>query len=611
MNEQSASATPRVMELCRGFLKSLGQTVKLVSLYSMGHPVPASSQQESWQLLHELFSESGWPEISFSLVAGRWLVNGQLAADSAQAYELLALAFRAHALHSVTFRPECRLYELSALCELASTPANRAYQTNADDFLKERGVRHVSANVEEFVKARRVTLPASPLMRSPRATAPAPRAVPEPGAPPPQASEPARAEPVKTMLGFGSFIKNLVDKAVADPQERAQIYAEALKHVEQALARRGSEASHKLLLEKQHVVNERVRAESVMTTVAQGKVIVDQEGRVLMMDPAAEEIVGRSFSAVAGKKILEELDSLEHGDKFVVLAKELVVPENRPVSEEMLHAGASEVMDAFRQSVAVVHDEQGRVVGTYAVLPHAAKFRETQKMQQEFMDNITHDLKAPLTSICSALEVLNDTLRPKLRGEEADFLDICVRNSGTLRQMIDELLDFSKASSGRMTVRPEKTPLEPLLRECAQVLLPWARSKKIALEVAPDPESKALPPVLADRRRVLQVLNNLVSNAIKFTPEGGSVALSAAPGGDERPGTVVVKIRDTGCGISPEDRKRLFERFAQGQAERREGVGLGLAIARELILQHRGELWVDSEIGRGSTFSFTLPQGAS
>ena len=592
MNDQTTPVSPRVMELCRDFLKSFGQTVKLVSLYSAGHPVPASSQRESWQLLHEIFSESGWPEIGFALVAGRWLVNGQVAADTAQAYELLAIAFRAHALHSVTFRPECRLYELSALCELASTAPNRAYQTNAEDFLKERGVRHVSANVEEFMKARRVTLPASPL-------APAPP--PAPKAPPPERAP-------KPALGFGSFIKTLVDKAVADPKERAEIYAEALRHVEAALARHTSEASHKLLLEKQTVVNERVRAESVLTTVAQGKVIVDQEGRVLMMDPAAEEIVGHPFSAVAGKKILEGLEGVDGSDKFVVLAKELVIPENRPVSEEVSHAGGADAMTAFRQSVAVVHDERGRVVGTYAVLPHAAKFRETQKMQEEFIANITHDLKAPLTSICSALEVLNDRLRPKLKGEEADFLDICVRNSGTLRQMIDELLDFSKVSSGRMTVHPEKTPLEPLLRECAQVLMPWARSKKVVLEVEPDPAGKGLPQVLADRRRVLQVLNNLASNAIKFTPAGGRVTLAASPGGDERPGTVVVRVRDTGCGIAPRDRARLFERFTQGQAERREGVGLGLAIARELIAQHRGELWVDSELGQGSTFSFTLPQ---
>ncbi|MFI5360941.1 MAG: sensor histidine kinase [Elusimicrobiota bacterium] len=609
MNE-APPVSPRVMESCRRFLRSFGQAVKLVSLYSVGHPVPASSQQESWQLLHEIFSESGWPEINFALVAGRWLVNGRLAADSAQAYELLAIAFRGHALHSITFRPECRLYEFSALCELASTPPNRAYQTNADDFLKERGVRHVSANVEEFMKARRVTLPASPISQSPLSSlqtlksAPpaAPAAAPAPKTPPPDAGAAGPPAPQKPAQGFGSFIKSLVEKTIADPQERAQVYAEALSHVEQALARHASEASHKLMLERQGFVNERVRVESVLTTVGEGKVIVDQEGRVLMMDPVAEDIAGHPFSAMAGKKILE---GLKNDDQFVVMAEELVIPENRPVSEATQTAGGAEAMDAFRKSVAVVHDERGRVVGTYAVLPHAAKFREAQRLQEEFLANITHDLKAPLTSICSALEVLNDKARSRLEGEEGEFLDICVRNSRSLRQMIDELLDFSKINSGRMAVHPERTAIEPLLKECAQALMPWARSKRISLEVAAAPAP--LPPVLADRRRALQVINNLVSNAIKFTSEEGRVSLSAVRGDGVRAGTVVVSVKDDGCGISAEDQKRIFTRFSQGRTERREGVGLGLAIARELVSQHRGELWVESEPGRGAAFSFTLP----
>lgn len=610
MSDSPTSVSPRVMDSCRAFLKSFGQTVKLVSLYSVGHPVPASSQQESWHLLHEIFSESGWPEVGFALVAGRWLVNGQVAADSAQAYELLAIAFRVHALHSVTFTPECRLYEFSALCELCSTPPNRAYQTSAEDFLKERGARHISANVEEFMKARRVSLAASPLASGPRAALrtpppPTPPPAPEPSVEPAAATEPAPEQPaLRPAQGFGSFIKALVDKSISDPQERAQVYAEALRHVEQALARHASEASHKLMLEKQAFVNERVRVESVLTTVGQGKVIVDQEGRILMMDPVAEEIVGHPFSAVAGKKLL---DGLKNDDEFVVMAKELVTPENRPISEETKTAGGAEAINAFRKSVAVVHDERGRVVGTYAVLPHAAKFREIQRQQEEFLANITHDLKAPLTSICSALEVLNDKARERLAGEEVDFLDICVRNSRTLRQMIDELLDFSKISTGHMAVHPERAPLEPLLRECVQALVPWARSKRIALEVGDAEALAALPEVLADRRRTLQILNNLVSNAIKFTPEDGRVELTASLGSPERPGTAVVRIADTGCGIPFEDQKRLFQRFAQGKTERREGVGLGLAIARELVEQHRGELWVESQPGRGATFFFTLP----
>ncbi|MDE2491672.1 MAG: PAS domain-containing sensor histidine kinase, partial [Elusimicrobia bacterium] len=441
---------------------------------------------------------------------------------------------------------------------------------------------------------------------------PPPPPAPPPAAAPPKAETPLRAEKAPKpetppAAGFGTFIKTLVERSVSDPNERAQIYADAVRHVERAIARHVSEATHRLLLEKQGVVNERVRTEDVLTAVAEGRMVVDQEGRVLMMDPAAEEIVGLPFSALAGRKITEEIGD---GDQFLTLAKDLVLPENRPISHEVRTAGGDEAREAFRQSVAVVHDERGRIVGTYAVLPHAAKLRETQRLQEEFVANVTHDLKAPLASICSALEVLSERLGGRLRGEDGEFLDICVRNSRTLRQMIDELLDFSKISSGRMTVRPERTPPEALLRDALSALLPWARSKRIALEVESPEALAALPPVLADRGRILQVLSNLISNAIKFTPEDGRVSLSAEPGGAERPGSVVFRVRDTGCGISVEDRARIFERFTQGRTERREGVGLGLTIARELVAQHRGELWVDSEVGKGSTFSFTLPAAA-
>jgi signal transduction histidine kinase len=208
--------------------------------------------------------------------------------------------------------------------------------------------------------------------------------------------------------------------------------------------------------------------------------------------------------------------------------------------------------------------------------------------------------------VCSALEVLVARLGGRLEKEEADFLDICVRNSRTLRQMIDELLDFSKIRSGRMSVHPERLAVEPALRDCVTSLLPWARSKRVALDIEPLPAG--LPPVLADRGRLLQILNNLVSNAIKFTPEDGRVTLAARPGAPERPGHVVLSVVDTGCGVTPEDRKRIFERFGQGQSARREGVGLGLTIVRDLVEQHRGELWLESEPGKGAKFSFSLPR---
>jgi signal transduction histidine kinase len=157
-----------------------------------------------------------------------------------------------------------------------------------------------------------------------------------------------------------------------------------------------------------------------------------------------------------------------------------------------------------------------------------------------------------------------------------------------------------------MAVSPVPCEPGPILAEAVEALRPLAQSRSLTLSAAGDGPS--LPRVLADRARVIQVLANLVSNAVKFTPEGGSITLSARDGGAQRPGTVVVSVRDTGCGVAPGDQERIFEKFAQAAGQgRREGVGLGLSIVKELVTRHRGELWLESEPGKGSTFSFSLP----
>lgn len=585
----------RALELSRKFLQAFAQTVKLVSLYKTDHPVPKASAAEAWHALHDIFSETGWSEATFGLNAGRWMLNETVLADSARTYELLAIVFRTHVLQSITFLSEAKLFEFAALCELASTPPNRAYDNDASEFLKERGVKNIRVNVEEFVRKRRVKPAATPMIESPVRQALA-RAEP-PAAP---------AQPLSPAHGFGGFIKNLIDQNVSDPEERAKVYTEAVRLVEQALARHVSEATHKLLLEKQGILNERMRAEHVLAKVADGKMIVDKEGRVLMMDPTAEEIVGRQFVDLAGKPIME---SLKTEDQMVALAKDLVIPENRPVSDEVQVGGGDEVAAAFRQSLALVQDEHGRLVGTYAVLPYVAKYREAMRLQEEFITKITHDLKAPLASICSSLEIISSKLKPKLSSEEAGFLDISLRNSRTLSQMIGEILDFSKIKSGRMTLAPVPTAIETTIREAIEALTPWATTKGLALEFR-DPEGAArLPDVNADHNRVVQIINNLISNSIKFTEAGGKVTLDAALGTEADTGFVVVTVSDTGCGIAQPDQKRIFEKFIQVSAPgvRREGVGLGLSIVKELVTRHKGRLWLESEVGKGTSFHFSLP----
>jgi signal transduction histidine kinase len=147
------------------------------------------------------------------------------------------------------------------------------------------------------------------------------------------------------------------------------------------------------------------------------------------------------------------------------------------------------------------------------------------------------------------------------------------------------------------------------VRESVESLRPWAQSRKLTLRAVAGGGQDRLPPVLADAPRVVQILNNLISNAIKCTPEGGSIVVRAALGTGEESGMVVVSVSDTGCGIPEPDQKRLFEKFVQVSSDgrRREGTGLGLAIVRELLERHGGKVRLESTVGRGSTFFFTLP----
>lgn len=576
---------------CRELLKCMAQAAKLTGLYAQGHPVPASAVEEAGRLLKRFFVQTQWAEITIGLQDGRWIINEAALAEAASLATGLADAFRAQALYSATIQKGARLYELAVLIEGLAPGRVRAEGLELADLFKQKGVRHIRINAEQYTRAGAAQRPApvveSPIPERTRARKPDPAAA-APGA------------------GFGAFIKGLVEQSVSDPQERAQIYADTVKVVKEALERRVSQQTRRLTIEKQAALNERDRAESVMGAVAEGKVVVDRDGRVLMMDPVAEEIVGKRLVDVAGKPLLDSVDQEAH---IAAIAKELQLPPGRMAAPEVELAGNGPLQEAFRQSMALVQDEEGRVVGTYGILPYVRKFKEAMRMQEEFVSHVTHELKAPLASICSALELMAELSEGKIGPQEKRFLEISRRNSMRLRQMIDEILDFSKIQQGKMSVTPVDCEIGPMLREAADGLRPWASSKRVDIRVAPEEGEGRSACVRADHGRVVQVLTNLISNAIKATPEGGRITVSARPGEAEHAGALVIAVTDTGCGIAKQDQARVFKKFEQvrGGGRKTDGVGLGLAIVQQLVSLHQGCLWLESEPGRGAVFYFTLP----
>ncbi|HVA66360.1 MAG TPA: PAS domain-containing sensor histidine kinase [Elusimicrobiota bacterium] len=566
------------------FLKLLGQAAQEASLYRSSHPMAVAALGEAYKAFEGLVSEMTPASVTVALAQDRWLINSDNVASTSQAPEILKAIYLNHGIGSLTFLRGAKLYEFTALCELAAAPKNGGGGFLAD-YLKQRGVRNIRPDDAVYTRSQARHKPAEPGEAEGR-------------------DGQGKSQAQERGGGFVPLLKGLVEGAVSDPRERARVYADALKTIKEALDRQAALATRSLEQEKEKVSMEQGRAERVLSAAAEGKVIVDRQGNVLMMNPAAEEISGKSLAEIAGKPLAE---AVKPDEQMLAISADLDLKPGRPLSETVPLLAEAMVERAIRRSVAIVHDEAGRVVGTYAALPDAAKFKEAQKLQEEFVSRITHELNAPLTSISSALELMEESLGSRLGPEESEYLAICVRNSRRLHEMIDEVLDFSRIESGGLSVRLAPCVLAPVMRETVQGLAPWARKKEVSLTAAP--VDARLTPVLADRARVLQILTNLASNAIKSTAPGGTIELSACRGDQSRFWSAVVSVRDTGCGIAAENLNKIFEKFVQldDPQGRREGIGLGLSIVRDLVRSQGGSVWAESQLGRGSAFYFTLP----
>jgi signal transduction histidine kinase len=235
----------------------------------------------------------------------------------------------------------------------------------------------------------------------------------------------------------------------------------------------------------------------------------------------------------------------------------------------------------------------------------ADKSRQLEVASQhksEFLANMSHELRTPLNAIIGFSEVLNERMFGELNEKQAEYLKDIHASGQHLLSLINDILDLSKVEAGRMELELTDFDLPAAVDNAVTLVRERASRKGITVRIAVEEQ---LGTMRGDERKIRQVLLNLLSNAIKFTPEGGRIEVAAVPNG----GSVEVSVRDTGVGIAPEDHEAVFEEFRQvGAADKKaEGTGLGLALARKFIELHGGRIWVTSQVGRGSTFTFTLP----
>ncbi|HKS29187.1 MAG TPA: ATP-binding protein [Pyrinomonadaceae bacterium] len=263
-----------------------------------------------------------------------------------------------------------------------------------------------------------------------------------------------------------------------------------------------------------------------------------------------------------------------------------------------------EVLDELEEKRTELERVNTELAATNKELNEAnAKLRELSEMKEEFLALTTHDLRSPLTVISGVISFFTSGRLGELTPEQHNMVAMMERNAQSLIELVNDLLDASKLESGTMRLELASIELRGLLDELRETMEPLAREKGLRM----DEELPAdLPLIEADRAKLRRILVNLVSNAIKFTSRGGRVTMRAA----REDGYIRISVSDTGVGIAPDDVKRLFDKYeqARSRATRGEkGTGLGLYITKQLVELHGGEIKVESEVGKGSTFSFTIP----
>jgi signal transduction histidine kinase len=223
--------------------------------------------------------------------------------------------------------------------------------------------------------------------------------------------------------------------------------------------------------------------------------------------------------------------------------------------------------------------------------------------KSEFLANMSHELRTPLTAIIGFSEVLSEKLFGELNDKQNEYMDDIVSSGRHLLSLINDILDLSKVEAGRMELDLTKFDLPTAIENALILIQERATRHGIRLEHSVD---ERLGEVLGDERKFKQILLNLLSNAVKFTAEGGRIDVDAALTN----GAVEISVSDTGIGIAPENQETIFEEFRQvgtDYSKKREGTGLGLTLTRKFVELHGGKIWVGSEVGKGSTFTFTLP----
>ena len=426
-----------------------------------------------------------------------------------------------------------------------------------------------------------------------------------------------RARQIAALLGFDTHEQTRISTAVSEIVRNAFLYARG----GQAKFSLDDDAPERLTI----IISDRGQGIANLPTILGGSYKSETGmglgllgARKLMDTFRAETVLGHGTTVDLGKALPPHAPNLTPqlvariGTELAKLAPSSPMEEIRQQNLELLRAldalrSRQVELDRLYRDVADANtqlEEKADALERTTASEHAARAvaEAAVATREELLAIVSHDLRNPLNVIVNCAYVLQKTSRDGSDGGRVHkSAETILRSTDRMVRLIADLLDLAQIQAGKLAIEQKPQDIEGLLSECVEMLRPLAAAKNVKLEGM---ASRGLH-VFCDRERVLQVFSNLVGNAIKFTPEGGSIFIEAQAIGLE----ARFSVRDTGQGISAEELPRIFDRFWQAQSKNHAGIGLGLSIVKGLVEAHGGHPWVESKLGVGTIFYFTLPLG--
>lgn len=341
---------------------------------------------------------------------------------------------------------------------------------------------------------------------------------------------------------------------------------------------------------------------------------IDTHHRYRFNNYAYELWYNLPYQQIKGRQV-GDIVSLPVYRKMLPYLEQALTGEKVTYEIEMMQSSGQKVW----ASVSYIPDwEAGRIKGLFSLINDISDRKATERLKDEFVSVVSHELRTPLTSVHGSLKLLTTGALGQLDTQGQELLSIALQNTQRLTRLLNDVLDLERIQSGHLRGNPTICTAQALISQATQSMQSMADEYAITLVTAPGPaprHTSAHHPlhtlqVWADPDQIIQTLTNLISNAIKFSPQGEAVTIQARPANPKTGRYVEFLVKDSGRGIPTDKLETVFERFHQvdaSDARERGGTGLGLAICREIIQQHKGRIWVKSIHGKGSTFYFTLP----